>query len=264
MPIENTSKQPLTAEKEPSTSDSIWNQSQGTTLGEQLREVHNTNVKMCKELEAFSLQGFQLVDSDKDGYVSGSELDTALKNPPAGVPSETLEFAKENIDFLEGVSRDEWSSNENNGISKRDIANFNKELQLIYDSKLARGIVNSLQREDLRDLESVVKAAHDRPNSYDKIAYQVEHYMMMPGITAKAEADNLRGAGAGKFEITQKYPGREAHKIALFTDQNTPAVAYKNSTWGAFSQGSWQEAPVPNTLKQFGDEEIFRRLNTHP
>jgi hypothetical protein len=53
---------------------------------ERLRTYNNAELMMCRELEKFSAEKFELVDTDKDGFISQLETKKALTNPTAGVP----------------------------------------------------------------------------------------------------------------------------------------------------------------------------------
>lgn len=102
--------------------DEFGDENDGITRAD-LKEFRDLSERYqdASDMSLYEHQKFEITDADKDGFLSASELDTAIdKAAPDSREKKVLEKMRADYERLQGASNDEWGF-DNSGISKDDL-----------------------------------------------------------------------------------------------------------------------------------------------
>ena len=229
----------------------------GATCGERLGQIRQAEETMCTAMEAFAKNGFELVDTDKNGYLSPAETKKAIANTPAGVNRDVLKYIDKNANSIQLNSDDQWFFDWS-GVTKKDINKTDSALNKKFDLKLADEVAHHLKKEELHELETLVHQMN--PNCIDYILEKAAY--ALPGDTCESK---LRFFGNTE-DVNGKKVGTATIKLwdnqvlSFSTDPSVPPKAYQWKRDGWF-KGHWEKANPEYMLDDMGDEARKGRLH---
>jgi len=216
------------------------------TLGEHLRQQHSARLMMGTAMNNFALDGFDIADRNKNGFLSKTEIETARANTPDQVVKDLLQYSKENFNEIESVSSSELDDLTGNGITRSDFEGFRDYSNKRFDNELAWGLRKSLETNRLNDVDSVVKEMHDR---LDRLQYITSRASQSAGNNLKLEARITGSPLLEKGRIDAKIPNQSW--LRLSTDYEPEG--YKWTPQGYFGKELKQVQPQ-SALDGFGDK----------
>ncbi len=214
-------------------------------IGAVLRTKYQADKTMSEALASFVNTGFEIVDSDKNGTLSESELKRASAAKPGEVRPEILKFLNKNQDTLRPLADDTFGIDYE--LSKKDIGKFADGVENRYNQRLSEGFARALQKEDIHGLESVVKNLSDRQSVADGILNNSLHFM--PGY-----GDRKLGISLSMVNdlLTVKVEHENSARIYVSNDTaSAPSYAEKNKN---FYGVKWAPSTIDFALTKIGHQ----------
>lgn len=213
--------------------------------GAVLRSKYQADKTMSEALTSFVNSGFEIVDTDKNGTLSESELKKATSTMPSEVRPEVLKFLNKNQDSLHSLCDDVFGIDYE--LSKKDINKYADGTENRYNESLSEGFAKGLQNEDVRGLESVVKNLSDRQPLAESIL--------------KNSKDFMPGSGDRKLEIsvskvndllTVKVEHENSARLYVSNDSGiVPTYAEKNKNYYGVK---WAPSTIDFALSKIGHQ----------
>lgn len=261
MPVENTIESTSKVNKEDwaKTCSILLDDAKptGGTCGERLGQFRQAEKTMCNAMEAFANDGFELVDTDKNGYLSPAETKKAIENTPKGVNRDVLKYIDKNANSIQLNSDDQWFFDWG-GVTKKDIYKTDFALHKKFDLKLADEVAHHLKKEEMNELESLVHQMD--PDCIDYILQKAAY--RLPGDSYKSDLDFSGSSKVvdGKQVGTATISLRDNQILKFSTDPNIPTKASRWQKDGWF-KGHWEKSDPESLLDAMGDEARRGRIH---
>ena len=234
------------------------------------------------DLQALFDKNFDRLDTDKDGFVSGKEIDNAMASSEFhGKDALLLDVLKKHKGDLESLSNDEWGP-ETNGVSRADMAAFEELRKSDSASELATGVDKTLTRaEEALDrarcrepfADPANPVASIKPESIVQGRIQDSCFLAALGSLAKnnpqAVASMIHDNGDRTYTVT--FPGDPDNPVTVAAPTDAELARYAGGTqlgtWPAILEKAYGAKRGDNTVLQDGADvdaslKPMRLLNT--